>query len=369
MKITRIEQSRHRLELDPPFHPSWDTRVRRHFDVHLVRIETDEGLVGVGSGDAMAGFAGHEELFIGRDPRDMERHFRVIENLSFHYGRCWPLDIALWDLFGQITEQPLWRLLGGRADGVHAYASSGSLRDPEELADLAQLVAEEGFTALKIRFQRKRWRDDIDVLAAVRDAVGDSLALMVDCNQGWRMPWDTAQPWSLKQAQAVAKELEDLDVYWMEEPLHRGDYEGMRRLRESTSVRIAGGEMTRELHELRELVDRRCLDVLQPDAVVTGGITGLRRIAEQALACGLEFTPHTWGNGIGLLANAHLAAGCAGSRYLEFPFDPPAWTPERRDFPLVEPLIAGEDGWLQLSEEPGLGLELDEDYLESTRIA
>ncbi|HLS68001.1 MAG TPA: mandelate racemase/muconate lactonizing enzyme family protein [Kiloniellales bacterium] len=368
MKITSIEQSVHRLELNPPFQPSWDTRLRSHFDIHLVRVETGEGLVGIGSGDAMPGFEGHEDLFLGRDPRDLERHFRVIENLSFHYGRCWPLDIALWDLFGQITGQPCWRLLGGRSDGIRAYASSGSPREPEELVDLAQLVVEEGYAALKIRFHRKNWQDDLEALAAVRDAVGDSLELMVDCNQGWRMPWDTKAPWTLKQAMAVARELEHLDVYWMEEPLHRGDYEGMRLLRENTSIRIAGAEMTRELHELRELIDRGCLDVLQPDAAVTGGITGLRRIAQQALDRGLEFTPHTWGNGIGLLANAHLAAGCGGSAYLEFPFDPPAWTPERRDFPMVEPLIAGEDGWIALGEAPGLGIELDEDMLEATRI-
>lgn len=368
MKITAIEQSIHRLELDPPFQPSWDPRLRRHFDIHLVRVVTDEGLVGIGSGDAMPGFAGHEDLFIGRDPRDLERHFRVIENLSFHYGRCWPLDIALWDLFGQITEQPCWRLLGGRADGLHAYASSGSLREPEELVDLAQLVVEEGYSALKIRFHRKNWQDDIEALAAVRDAVGEALVLMVDCNQGWRMPWDVKTPWTLKQALAVAKELEALEIYWMEEPLHRGDYEGMRILRENTSIRIAGGEMTRELHELRELIDRGCLDVLQPDAAVTGGITGLRRIAQQALDHGLEFTPHTWGNGIGLLANAHLAAGCGGSSYLEFPFDPPAWTPERRDFLMAEPVIAGEDGWIALGEAPGLGIELDEEMLAATRI-
>lgn len=106
MKITKVVQSRHRIDLDPPFNPAWDTRPRRQFTVDLVRVETDEGLTGYGSGDSMAGFAGHEELFVGCDPRDLERHFRVIENLSFHYGRCWPLDVALWDLFGKITEAP-----------------------------------------------------------------------------------------------------------------------------------------------------------------------------------------------------------------------------------------------------------------------
>jgi len=369
MKITRIVQSRHRLALDPPFLPAWDTRPRTHFDVDLVRVETDEGLCGIGSGDSMAGFAGHEDLFVGRDPRDIDRHFRVIENLSFHYGRCWPLDAALWDLCGKIAGQPCWRLLGGRAGRIRAYASSGSLRAPAELVELAHTGVAAGFPALKIRFQRADWQDDIAVLEAVRAAVGDRLELMVDCNQGWRMPWDVARPWDLKQALAVARRLEDLAVYWMEEPLHRGAYGDMTALRAATDVRIAGGEMTRELHELRELVTRRCLDVLQPDAVLTGGITGLARIATLAEAHGVSFTPHTWGNGIGLAANAHLAAGVAAAPYLEYPFDPPGWTPARRDFPLRTEITADGDGWIALGEAPGLGLELDEKRLERTRIA
>jgi L-alanine-DL-glutamate epimerase-like enolase superfamily enzyme len=368
MKITAIKQTRHRLPLDPPFVPSWDSRPRHHFDLDLVRVETDEGPFGIGAGDSMAGFKGHEELFLGRDPLDLERHSRVIENLSFHYGRCWPLEVALWDLAGKILGQPVWRLAGGRAGAVQVYASSGSLRSPEELCDLARSVQEQGMPALKVRFHRADWRDDIAVLERLRDTVGDALELMVDCNQGWRMPWDTAQPWSYKDALRVARELEDLEVYWMEEPLHRGDYQGMRLLREQTDIRIAGGEMTRELHELRHLIEARCLDVLQPDAVVTGGIGGLSRIARMAVDCGLAFTPHTWGHGIGLAANAHLAAGAAASAYLELPHDPPSWTAERRDFGLVRPILPDAEGWIDLGDAPGLGLELDEGLLAHTLL-
>lgn len=368
MKITKVVQSRHRIDLDPPFNPAWDTRPRRQFTVDLVRVETDEGLTGYGSGDSMAGFAGHEELFVGCDPRDLERHFRVIENLSFHYGRCWPLDVALWDLFGKITEAPVWRLLGGKAGRIGTYASSGSLHAPRALAELALAVAEAGFPALKIRFQRPHWRDDIAALEEVRAAVGERLELMVDCNQGWRMPWDTTTPWTLKDALTVARELEELEVYWMEEPLHRGDFAGMAALRAATDLRIAGGEMTRELHEQRELIERGCLDIIQADAVLVGGISGLRRLAVLAEARGVVFTPHTWGNGIGLMANAQLAAGTSAPPYLEYPYDPPEWTPKRRDFPLLRPLAVDRKGQLDLGEAPGLGLELDEERLERSRI-
>ena len=119
-------------------------------------------------------------------------------------------------------------------------------------------------------------------LEAVRARVGDSLELLVDCNQGWRLPWDTETHGSFKDALAVARELERLNVYWMEEPLHRADYAGMRALRAATDVRVAAGEMTRQLHELRDLITGGCVDVVQPDAALVGGITGLRRIAVMA---------------------------------------------------------------------------------------
>jgi L-alanine-DL-glutamate epimerase-like enolase superfamily enzyme len=367
MKITAIRITQHRFKFDPPFHASWDTRPRTHWDATIVRVETDQGITGIGSGDLMIGFAGHEELFVGRDPLAIERHYRILANINFHYGRCWPLDLALWDLAGKIMGQPCWRLLGGLSNKVRLYASSGTLRKPAQLAEVAQAFLAQGFPAMKIRFHRGDWREDIAALAAVREAVGDKLALMVDCNQGWRMPWDTAQPWTFKDALEVAHRLEALDVFWMEEPLHRGDYDGMAALRQAARIRIAGGEMTRELHEFRTLIQRGCLDVLQPDAALVGGITGLRRVGQMALEHNLVFTPHTWTNGIGVIANAHLVAGATGAPFLEFPYDPPEWGLDRRDYMLAEPVMA-ENGWLTLSDKPGFGFELDEDRLEATRL-
>ena len=367
-KIASIAISHHRLKLTPAFNASWDSRPRTHFDATIVRVTTDTGLTGVGSGDRMLGFEGHEELFVGRDPLALERHHRVLVNIDFHYGRCWPLDLALWDLAGKILGAPCWKLLGGRSQRVRAYASSGTLRDPKAQADAAERYLAQGFAALKLRFHRGDWRDDIRTLEAVRARVGDRLELMVDCNQGWRLPWDTESPWTFKDALAVARELERLNVYWMEEPLHGADHAGLKALRAATAVRIAGGEMTRQLHELRDLISAGCLDVLQPDAALAGGITGLRRIAIMAEEQHLIFTPHTWTNGLGLTANAHLAAGLAVPPFLEYPFDPPEWSLERRDFAMTEPLAVDAQGWITLSEAPGMGYAPDEDRLRSTRI-
>ena len=368
MRIADVSITHHRLPLDPPFKPSWDFRPRRHFDATIVRVTTEEGLTGIASGDAMAGFAGHEHLFVGEDPLRVERHWRILANIQFHYGRCWPLDLALWDLAGHITGQPVWKLLGGRTDRIPAYASSATLRDADAMADVADGFLARGFRAMKVRFHRGDWRDDIRALEAIRERVGDRLTLMVDCNQGWRMAHDDETPWVLKDALSVARELERLDVYWMEEPLHRADRKGMRQLREMTDVRIAGGEMNREMSEFRDLIEERCLDVLQPDVALAGGITGLRRVALMAEEAGLAFTPHTWSNGLALVANAHFTAGLTDAAFLEFPYDPPEWSCERRDFMLAETFEVDDDGMIVLPDRPGFGVELNEDLLDETRV-
>ena len=368
MKITAIEITRHRIALDPPVPVSWDSRPRARFTISLVRVRTDEGLEGVAAGDTMGGFSEHADLFLGRDPRDIEGHHAVLDNLCFHHGRWWPLDIALWDLRGKIEGAPVFRLLGGGEGRVRAYASTALRRDEAASRDLAQMLVARGFPAIKLRCSTDDWRRDLGRFAAVRDAVGPGIELMVDCNQAWRMPWDTAPAWDLATARAVARALADLDIYWIEEPLHRGDYAGMAALRAETGVRIAGGEVTRETHEFRTLIERGCLDVLQPDCVFVGGITGCARIAAAAREAGLMFTPHTWGSGLMLLANAHLTVGTGGAPYLEFPFDPPDWVPAQRDFYLAERIETDAEGWLALPDRPGLGALLDEDVLRETRI-
>ena len=371
--IASIEISHHQLPLDPPFAASWDPQPRTKFPVAIVRVNDSEGRVGIGSGDAMYGFADYAHHFVGQDARDLHRHAAVLANIEFHAGRPWPLDVALWDLGGQIEQRPVWHLLGGESPRLRAYASTGVHRSTGEMAAVARRLLDEGFGAMKVRFGRPTLADDLGVVAAIRDAVGDALTLMVDCNQGWRMPWDVAAPWDLDHATMVAAQLSDEGVYWMEEPLHRGDYEGMAELRRrltslGSTMLIAGGEMTREPYEFRELLQRDCLDVFQPDCVCTQGITGLAALASDVVAAGKLFTPHTWGNGIGVLANLHLAAGTvgmAGSQWVEFPYDPPDWSLQRRDYPLAAPIIA-EDGWVTLSDRPGLGLDLDEARLAAT---
>ena len=160
MQIDKIEINQYQLPLDPPFAAAWDPQPRTHFSTTVVRVQAGD-YEGVGSGDLMLGFAGHEHLFIGQNPFAIERHVQILDNLQFHYGRMWPLEVALWDLMGHITEQPLWQLLGGSSPHVPVYASTGTQLPLEERIESAQQLKALGFPALKIRFHDPDPRRDI----------------------------------------------------------------------------------------------------------------------------------------------------------------------------------------------------------------
>ncbi len=361
MRISAIRTQRLTIPLDPPFPAAWDPVPRRDFAVTIVRIETDEGVVGIGSGDTMDGFAAFEHLFIGADPLAIARHVRVLETIDFHAGRYWPLEAALWDILGKVAGLPVATLFGGASDGIPAYASCGMLLPATERAESALRLREEGFRALKIRVDPRHLDDGLAAVAATRAAVGDSMAIMVDLNQGWRMAGDTSVALDPVGAREVAARLADYGVLWLEEPLAGTDLRGLAALRASApGVRIAGGEMTRSFAETLAALDADAFDVYQPDAVLAGGMLRTRTVAELALARNRWFTPHTWTNGLGLLANLHVAAGVGGGPFIEYPYDPPGWTPERRDAFLVEPVRPGPDGVLRVPERPGLGAALDD---------
>ena len=361
MKITAIRLNRMRLPLDPPFHAAWDPVPRRHFDATLVSVHTDEGITGHGSGDTMDGFEPFEALFTGRDPLAIAGHVATIESIGFHAGRYWPVEAALWDIIGQVTGQPVSVLFGGAARRLPAYASFGEARGPQARAEAALAAKSAGFRALKIRIDRTDPGTSLEAVRATRAAVGEDLAIMADLNQWWRMAGDTSPGLDLAQVRRIAAELADLGVFWLEEPLPGGDTEGMRALR--GLVRVAGGEMARTPAELLAALEAGALDVLQPDVVLSVGMLRARTIAELALLRGRWFTPHTWTNGLGLLANLHVAAGVGGGPYVEFPYDPPGWTEQRRDFFLADPVRIDPDGYLTVPDAPGLGAQIDPDAL------
>jgi D-galactarolactone cycloisomerase len=364
VRITAIRIQRLVLPLDPPFFAAWDPTPRRSFEATIVRVETDAGLVGLGSGDTMNGFDDFVSGFVGRDPLAIARHARALETISFHAGRYWPFEAALWDLLGKASRVPVATLLGGSVDALPAYASWGSLRDPSRRAEDAHALVEKGFRAVKVRIAPDRIDEGLTVVAAVRGAVGDALQIMVDLNQWWRMPGDVARGLGVVDARGVVERLRSYGVLWVEEPLPGEDLRGMRALRSETGVRIGGGEMARVFEELRLALEADALDVYQPDVVLALGISGARTLGELALRRNRWFTPHTWTNGIGLLANLHVCAGVGGGPFLEFPYDPPGWTPERRDFMLASPVAVSSDGMVVVPDSPGLGVVLDEEAVD-----
>jgi len=366
MKITQVKVRLFEYPMPKAFHPTWQPLPTTAARIHVVEVHTDEGLVGIGSGGVPVRWEVAGLFLAGQDPFALDQHVANLRSMAFFIGRPWPVEVALWDLIGKATGQPVYRLLGGGADRLKAYASTGELRPREARVESAKQIVAEGFRALKLRFHSADYRDDVRTLEAVRKAVGDDIDIMVDGNWGWRIAPDR-QPnrWDLKTAIAAAREMERFGVYWLEEPLDAYDYDGLAELRSHlTTLRLAGAELNRGPEEIVTYLEKGCYDVYQPDCTFIGGIATTRKIAAMVEATGKVFTPHTWTNGIGLVANLHVAAAASRVPYVEFPYDPPNWTPEARDFIFAEPLRIDGEGYVHLPQKPGLGIELDEEKVK-----
>lgn len=372
MKIERITCRVVDFPLEREFHPAW-ARGRNQPNLLMVLIEvvTDEGLVGVGAAHAGVEAAITIErfvapYFIGQDPTFVERLVPVLRDTEILGAPVYCMEMPLWDLVGKIAGLPVARLWGGYSDRVTAYCATAEVRSPEARVEDVHRMLDEGYRAVKFRFHRPDPRDDLKVVEAVRAAVGERIAIMVDANQAGVEPGHGGhRTWGFPTALSIARELERMNVTWLEEPLPRHDYDGLRRLRDRLdTLRIAGGEDNHGLHEFKLLVDRGCYDILQPDALLSEGVGQMRKVAAIAEVAGLDVAPHTWGNGIGLMANLHLSAAIPNCPYLEFPHDPPSgWTAAARDQMLLEPLVIDADGCVHVPERPGFGLVLDEERI------
>jgi L-alanine-DL-glutamate epimerase-like enolase superfamily enzyme len=366
VKIASIETRLYRYPLQPPFSPAWDPVPRTHQDATIVVVRSDDGVEGYASGDGVPDRELLERLLAGVDAADTDTVHGIVETVDLHHGRNWIVEVAVWDLLGRARGEPVWRLLGGARDRIGAYASSGELVDADERVRRCEALRDAGVRATKIRLHSHDWRLDLPVIEAVRERVPE-LEVMVDANQGWRMPGDLTPRWDVDTAMEFAAELSRLGVYWLEEPLPTEDLEGYAALAAAGRVRIAAGEFVRSSAEARALVDRGGVDVVQPDVVLVGGMTGARGIAAHAELHGRTWSPHTWSNGYGLLANLHAALAFSTGPYLEVPYDPPAWSAERRDWLLPVTLELAGDGTIGPPPGPGLGVVPDFDALEQFR--
>ncbi len=377
MRITGIRSRLVELPLDAPFRPAWGRgRVQSALVLVVFEVTTDDGLVGFG-----AAHGGLESMvaidrfvtphLLGQDPTDIERLAVIIRDAEILGPPPYCMEIPLWDLLGKAAGLPVFRLWGGAGGRVRAYCSTGELRSAQERADDVARLADEGYTAVKLRFHHDDPRDDLAVAEAVRAKVGDAVELMVDANQAGADPGVAGhRVWDFRTALRVARALEDLGATWLEEPLPRYDYAGLARLRDRLdTLKLAGGEDNHGLHEFQQLLERGCFDVLQPDAVKSETASAIRHLAAFAALRGVDVVPHTWGNGLGMLVHLHLAASLTNCGLLEFPHDPPSGlTAAARDSMLVTPLTIDADGTVAVPERPGFGVDLDEDRVAAHTV-
>jgi D-galactarolactone cycloisomerase len=348
----------------------WSNELRPEDCVHtLIVVYTEEGAIGLGSvftNDALVQAALDilRPLFVGESALEPERVTEKLHQNMFWLGRGGSIthtisgiDIALWDLFGKATGQPISRLLGGRyRERVRPYASL-LMEEPDALAEKLRSIKTQGFRAFKIGwgpFGRRNAKTDEAIVAAARDAIGPECQLMVDAG-GSDAHWPGQYKWALN----TAKMLAHYDVTWFEEALTPDSLDDFIKLREHSPVPISGGEVLTRRQAFMPWLEKRAFDIIQPDVTKVGGISEERRIAWMAEDYGVKFIPHGWNTAVGLAADLQLAAAISLTDYVEY----------LTGSPFIDEITVGgwqldKDGMLAIPSQPGLGLQLDPDMVE-----
>ena len=371
MKINRIELFHIAIPLPKPFYPTWIPGYPQTMNrFTLMRVTTDDGVQGLAAGvafererEGLGGLLG--PYLIGLDPTDIATGRQRIREASFLGWRNYWLEAAFWDILGKVQGKPLWALLGGKEAGrAPVYASNGEIHPSKQRIEEVFQLREMGFKSVKLRVHSFDPAEDVAQVKAVREAVGDSMEIGVDANQGWRVALiDDAPLWTLERATDFARACAELNVAWIEEPLDMYAYDELAELCRRSKVPIAGGEMNGGWHEFKVMLEKGSYDIYQPDATMGGGISDAKQVLDACGERGLGFTPHTWTNGLGFLINLHVYASGPRNHPIEYPYEPPGWVPEARDGLLAEPIRVDSDGTVAVPDKPGLGIELDEDKL------
>ncbi len=374
MKITEVRVHVLEAALSEPFR--WSILEAASRQSAIVEIETDGGLVGWGEclGPARPNAAlveAYRPLLIGADPLATEvlwerlyHAFRDQGQRGFAVIALSGIDIALWDLKGKHFGVPVHTLLGGAfRREVRAYAT-GTYRtasaDPMTAipAEAAAYVAQ-GFGAVKLKVGFDV-AGDAALTHAVRAAIGPEAGLMLDANHGF----------DVVDAIAFGRRVEDCDIGWFEEPVLPEDLAGYVAVKAALTMPIAGGETAFTRHDFREILRRRAMDIIQPDACAAGGLSECKKIADMAAAFGVRCVPHVWGTGIGLAAALQLIAVLPPLPMSRTPTEP-LLEFDRSEHPfrqavLTEP-IEHEHGIVRIPDGPGLGIEIDRAALDRFR--
>lgn len=376
MRIASVETFvlRHRLAEPFGFSQAWyDARTAM-----LVRVTADDGTAGWGEAygppEPSAAIVEHvlAPLLIGADPRDTlplwERMYgRTRDNgqggMVLHAISA--VDIALWDLKGRALGVSVSRLLGGRfRERVQAYATGLYFRPQDDftaaLAEEARGYVADGFRAVKLKVGYTP-EADLRHARAVREAIGPEVALMVDANHAY----------DAVTAIRLGREFERLDVRWFEEPVIPEDIEAYVEVSRALDLPVAGGETAFTRFGFRQLFAARALDIVQPDLTATGGFTECQRIAALASAWGARYLPHVWGSAVGLAAALQFTAALPPATTALHPLEPLFEfdrTPNLFRDELATAPIRPVDGWVDIPDRPGLGVEIDPDLLERYRV-
>ena len=346
----------------------------------IVRIHTDEGITGIGEVDSSpelvqalvqapsshAVATSLREALIGEDPFDIERLWQKMYRGLIYFGRrgiaihaISGLDIALWDLKGKALGKPVCELIGTPVrDRVRAYASMLMPDTTAEVAAAVTALRGQGFTAVKLGWGTlgRDPAQDVARAAAAREAGGEGMEIMIDSGLGFVA--------DAPKAIGVAREYERLGIYWLEEPFEPDEYEAYAELADTVDLRIAAGEQDATWWGFRELIERAHVDVVQPDVTRCGGITETLRIASLAREHGVATVLHAWKSGIIKAASLHVNAVLPDGIFQEYCV---AETPINTRL-TVQRLPIEADGCVAVPTTPGLGVDLDEDVLESLRV-
>lgn len=347
-------------------------------DTLIVQVHTDAGIVGIGEAHTSPWIAkavieaplshymarGLRDILIDTDPLaieqrwdDMYRYTQVFGRRGITVHAISAIDIALWDLLGKVLGRPIHALLGGaRRTELRPYASILALENASAAIHRSRELIDAGFRAIKFGWSGlgSNVQRDIDTIAELRDAVGPEIDIMLDIGA----------PMPREDALRLAHGLEALDVYFLEEPLAPDDIDGYADLAASVSLPIAAGEKDTTRWGFKPLIDRRALDIIQPDIARAGGISETKRIADHAELNGIRVIPHCWSTDILVAATCHFLATRAAETYLEFCLID---TPIRNDVALNP--IQAIDGIVRVPDEPGLGIQLNTTTLERYAFA
>lgn len=343
--------------------PAWNQGTYMKFDVGgntFTEIITDEGISGYGPAVSESILNQIKNYLIGKDPLTINQHFNELNyQVSFTpYQGITGIDIALWDIKGKYTGLPLYKLWGGSSNKIIPYASLISLSGVKQISDITKVLLDEGWKAIKLRLHHETINEDIAIVTEVRKIVGDKMTIMVDANQAQsNYIYQSGIIWDFSRAKKTAIELEKLDIFWLEEPLARHDYSNLTKLNQELDLHIAGGENNTNVDDFIHFTNINCYDIYQPESMVLGGVTPLLKIGTIAELYRKKIVPHHGGGDLGLIANAHLVASWDHSPYLEMLHEPPVADFRHKLFSIVGGIDFNQ-GYITLSEEPGLGIKI-----------